>query len=134
MSIAALEYMANLMQSIGVPYQFMRWNSGQPPDSEETESLPDCYFVGEYIETDSTTKEECGYQESTFILRGFTRKTWMLLEEAKEKIEHGVPKTAILDNGSGIAVFYGSTTVVPTGEMELKSIKINLTIQEWKVN
>lgn len=128
MSIATLEYVANLMQSIGVPYQFMRWNSEQ-----ETEPLPECYFVGEYIETDSTTKEECGFQESTFILRGFTRKTWMLLEEAKEKIEQAVPKTAILDNGSGIAVFYGSASVVPTGEAELKSIKINLTIQEWKV-
>ena len=128
MSIAALEYVANLMQNIGVPYQFMRWNS-----ERETEPLPDCYFVGEYIETDSTTKEEDGHQESTFILRGFTRKTWMLLEEAKEKIEQAVPKTAILDNGSGIAVFYGSATVVPTGEAELKSIKINLNIQEWKV-
>lgn len=125
MSIAALKYIASLMQSVGVPYQFMRWNSGQPPD---------CYFVGEYIETDSTTKEEDGHQESTFILRGFTRKTWMLLEEAKEKIEHGVPKTAILEDGSGIAVFYGSASVVPTGEAELKSIKINLNIQEWKVN
>lgn len=134
MSIAALEYVANLMQGIGIPYQFMRWNSGQPPDGEEIQPLPDCYFTGEYIETDSTTKEEDGHQESTFILRGFTRKAWMLLEEAKEKIEQAVPKTAILDNGSGIAVFYGSATVVPTGEAELKSIKINLTIQEWKVN
>ena len=125
MSIAALEYIANLMQSVGVEYQYMRWNDNKP--------LPDCYFVGEYIETESTTKEECGYQESTFILRGFTRKTWMLLEEAKEKIENGVPKTAILDNGSGIAVFYSSATIVPTSDAELKSIKIDLNIQEWKV-
>lgn len=125
MSIAALEYIANLMQSLGVEYQFMRWN--------DDETLPDCYFVGEYIETESTTKEESGYQESTFILRGFTRKTWLLLEEAKEKIENVVPKTAILGNGSGIAVFYSSATVVPTNDAELKSIKIDLDIQEWKV-
>jgi len=124
MSIAALEYLSNLLHSIDIPYQFMRWNSGQPPD---------VYFVGEYIESPSMTKEESGYQESTFILRGFTRKTWMLLEEAKETIEQGITQTAILDNGSGIAVFYESATVVPTNDADLKSIKINLKIQEWKV-
>lgn len=127
MSIATLEYIANLMQSIGVDYQYMRWNV------EDGKPLPDCYFVGEYMEIESTTKEENGYQETTFILRGFTRKSWMLLEEAKEKIEKGVPQTAILGNGSGIAVFYGSATVVPTNDAELKSIKIDFDIQEWKV-
>lgn len=124
MSKAALEYMQKLMKSIGIPYAFMRWNSGQPPD---------CYFVGEYIETPSPTREESGFQESTFILRGFTRGDWMLLEEAKAKIEAHVAKTAILDGGSGIAVFYESGSHVPTGDAELKSIKINLNIQEWRV-
>ena len=125
MSISALAYIKNLMDTIGIPYEFMRWNSGAPPD---------CYFVGEYIESPSLTKEENGFQESTFILRGFTRKDWLLLEQAKAKIEANAAKTAILDNGSGIAVFYESATPVATGDAELKSIKINLKIQEWKVN
>lgn len=125
MSEAALKYVADLMESIGIPYEFMRWNSGQPPD---------CYFVGEYTEIPSVTKEENGYQETTFILRGFTRKSWLLLEQAKAKIEKNASKTAILSNGSGIAVFYESGMTIPTGDMELKSIKINLKIQEWKVN
>lgn len=125
MSIAALEYIKKLMNTIGVPYEFMRWNSGAPPD---------CYFVGEYIETPSTTREENGHQESTFILRGFTRNDWLLLEQAKAKIEANVAKTAILDSGSGIAVFYESASPVPTGDADLKSIKINLNIQEWRVN
>ena len=124
MSVAALTYVSNLIQSLGIPYAFMRWNN-EPPE--------DYYFVGEYIERPSPTKEEDGRQETTFILRGFTRKTWMLLEEAKDQIEKHCTKIAILPDGTGIAIFYDSATVVPTGDAELKSIKINLTIQEWKV-
>lgn len=124
MSISALKYIKELMQSMGIPYEFMRWNSGAPPD---------CYFVGEYIESPPTTLDENGHQETTFILRGFTRKEWLLLEQAKAKIEANAAKTAILDDGSGIAVFYESATSVATADAELKSIKINLTIQEWKV-
>lgn len=124
MSIAALGYIGNLLTSIGINYEFMRWNSGTPPDT---------YFVGEYIESPSLTLEENGHQETTFILRGFTRKEWMLLEQAKAKIEANVAKTAILDDGTGIAVFYESATPTPTGDSDLKSIKINLNIQEWKV-
>lgn len=124
MTIAALRYIGKLMESLGIHYQFMRWNSGIPPDG---------YFVGEYIESPSLTLEESGFQESTFILRGFTRGDWLTLEQNKEKIEQAIPKTAILPNGAGIAVFYDSSTVVPTGDDELKSIKINLKIQEWKV-
>lgn len=125
MSIEALAYMNNMMESLGIPYEFMRWNSGQPPDY---------YFVGEYIEVDSPYRYENGHTESTFILRGFTRGDWLLLEEAKAKIEKSAMKTAILPNGNGIAVFYDYGTPVPTNDAELKSIKINLTIQEWKVN
>lgn len=124
MSIAALSFMENLMQGMGVPYQFMRWEK-QPPD--------DYYTVGEYIESPSLTREESGRQDSTFILRLFTRKSWMKLEQAKAKIESAVPITAILPDGTGIAVFYESGMVVPTGDMQLKSMQINMTIQEWKV-
>ena len=125
MSVAALKYVADQMQSLDIPYQFMQWNE-KPPD--------DYYFVGEYSEVPSMTKEEDGRQDTTIILRGFTRKSWLLLDQAKEKIEKSFPQTAILNNGSGIAVFYDSAMVVPTGDAELKSIKINLTVQEWKVN
>lgn len=125
MSIAAFEYINALMQGMGIPYEFMRWQN-QLPD--------DYFFVGEYIEVPSLTKEENGMQEITFILRGYTRKSWLLLEQARELIEKNCARTAILPNGNGIAVFYDSASVVQTGEAELKSIKINLNIQEWKVN
>lgn len=125
MSEAALKYVEKLMESIGIPYAFLEWQK-KPPD--------DYYFVGDYIEEDSLTKEENGHQRSTFILRGFSRQSRMLLEQAKTKIEKSVPLTAILGDGSGIAVSYGNGNHVPTGDAELKSIKINLMIQEWRVN
>lgn len=125
MSIEALEYIKNLMNQLSIPYALIRWNSGEPPDP---------YFIGEYIENPSPYRVENGHQESTFILRGYTRKEWMGLEEAKEKIERGAMKTAILPSGNGIAIFYDYGTPVPTNNDDEKSIKINLTIQEWKVN
>lgn len=127
MTIEALKYVGELLTNAGINYQFMRWEVGQ------TGIPPDCYFVGEYMESPSLTLEENGFLESTFVLRGFTRGAWLLLEESKAKIEQAVPKTVILPSGAGIAVFYDSAIVVPTGDDELKSIKINLKIQEWKV-
>lgn len=124
MSEAALKFISDLMERLGIPYAFIEWQ----------DELPDYYFVGEYMDNPSPTREESGLQESTFILRGFTRKSWLLLEQAKAKIEKTVARTAILDDGSGIAVFYGTAQPVPTGDHELKSIKINLDIQERKVN
>lgn len=123
MSIESLGYIRKLLEDMSIPYEFMEWTS----DVEYP------YFVGEYQEVESMTKEENGFQETQFILTGFTRGIWYELEEAKEKIEKGIMKTAILENGSGIAIFYDSAFPVRTGEAELKRIQINLTIQEWKV-
>lgn len=125
MSIAAMNYISNLMATLSIPYAFMEWRE-KPPE--------DCYFVGEYTEVAMTLREENGRQDTTFFLRGFTRKDWLFLEQAKEKIERNMAQTAILPDGTGIAVFYDGASVVPTYDAELKSIKINLTIQEWKVN
>lgn len=123
MSVAALKYVSDLMQSMGLPYAFGRWEI-RPPDM---------YFVGEYIEEESPTREEDGASTTAFILRGYTRGSWLLLEQAREKIEKNASQTAILPDGTGIAVFYDYGTIVPTGDADLKSIKINLEIQEWKV-
>ena len=122
---AALAYIDNLLHSIGIEYEFMSWTN---------DVIPEVYFTGEYIESPSPYRYESGRQENTFILRGYTRGDWMGLEQAKAKIEAHACKTAILDDGTGIAVFYDSATPVPTGDATLKSIKINLNIQEWRVN
>lgn len=124
MRIVTMEYVSSLINSLGVPCEFMRWQS----------TVPETYFTWEYMESPSVMTEENGHQETTVILRGYTKGTWLKLEEAKEKIEKACGVTAILKDGTGIAVSYDSAMVVPTGDAQLKSIKINLTIQEWKVN
>ncbi len=124
MSTEGLKFIASLMSIMEIPYEFMKWTSAiQYP-----------YFVGEYQEVDSMTKEEDGYQETSFILTGFTKGSWLELETIKEKIENGITKTAILGNSSGIAVFYDSAFPVPVDDAELKKIQINLTVKEWRVN
>lgn len=124
MRAITLEFVNNRILSLGLPYSFMEW----------AEYPPDDYFVGQYIENPSPTLTENGHQKTTFILRGYTSGSWLNLETYKEKIEKGISTTAILDDGTGVAIFYDSAMVVPTGVAGWKSIKINLNIQEWKVN
>lgn len=123
MSSAALKYISDTLSDLNIDYEFGGWS---------TDPVPDPYFVGEYSEPESLTKEEDGFQEIDFILTG-TGTTWIGLERAKETIENNISKTAILPNGNGIAVFYAGSFIVPTGDAELKRIQINLSIKEWSV-
>lgn len=124
MRSATLKHINDKMDALAIPYSFGEWN----------DDLPNTYFVGSYIENPSMTLEENGHQKTTFILRGWTGGSWENLETYKEKIEKNIMETAILDDGTGVAIFYDSATPVPTYAGGWKSIKINLTIQEWKVN
>lgn len=123
MTIAALKFISDVLDDLNINYQFGEWS---------TNPVPDPYFVGEYSESESLTREEDGLQESTFMLTG-TGTNWLALEQAKASIENNISKTAILSNGNGIAVFYAGTLMIPTGDAELKRIQINLTIKEWSV-
>ncbi len=127
MSKQVLKLVSNAMTSLGIEYDFVTYK-------KDPVNYP--YFVGEYQETESVTED--GLQETTFILTGFTRDSWLTLEEAKEKIESYFNRvsgyTVITDSGSGVAIFYADALIVPTGDAELKSIQINLSVKEWKVN
>lgn len=129
MSIEVLKIIKNTMHSLGLQYDFGEYKG----DAEGQIVYP--YFVGEYMETESTTED--GLQETTFILTGFSRGDWDTLEEAKEKIEKHFSlsgRVGITSSGSAVAIFYAHSLIVPTGDAELKSIQINLSIKEWKVN
>lgn len=93
------------------------------------------YFVGEY--TESSPLNEDGRQEATFMLTGFHRGTWDDLETAKAKIENYFNrvsgKTVMADDGSAVAIFYENALVIPKEDADLKSIQINLSVQEWSV-
>lgn len=127
MSKQVLKLVSDAMTALGIEYGFVEY-------SNDPVVYP--YFVGEYQETEGFTED--GLQECTFILTGFTRDSWLTLEEAKDKIENYFNRvsgyTVITDNGSGVAIFYADALVVPTGDAELKSIQINLSVKEWKVN
>ena len=127
MSKQALKLVSDSMEAMSLEYDF---------ETYKKHPVVYPYFVGQYTEQEPRTED--GLQESTFMLTGFHRGTWLDLEDAKEKIENYFNrvsgKTAITDNGSAVAVFYMGSLVVPTGDAELKSIQINLNIKEWKVN
>lgn len=111
------------MQDMGLNYAFMRWN-GKP-------AYP--YFVGEYTEVESITED--GYQETPFMLNGFSRGSWFELEQQKGLIENYFNKVTgkmVTTDNSVVAVFYANGFPVPTEEAELKRIQINLKVKEWK--
>lgn len=122
-----LNFMNTELDAIGIPYEFLEWT--------QTVSYP--YFVGEYSEFEPTL--ENNEEEKTFILTGFCRGNGsrMKLERMRALIEkHFDPvngRIATLDSGSVVAIFYGNSIYVPTGEDELYKIQVNLSLKLWKV-
>lgn len=124
MTTDMLKLISDGMEAIGVNYAFAEWKG----------EIAYPYFVGEYQETPAMTED--GLQEADFILTGFTRGEWAELEAAKEKIENYFyrdGRTAIASSGNAVAIFYGNSLVIPTGDAELKRIEIHLEVKEWKV-
>lgn len=123
--IETLEFIRAQMETLEIPYEFMAWSS----------EVKYPYFVGEISEIEPITED--GLEEKKFIITGFTRNSWIELMAIQEKIRKAFPpiggKAAVLDNGSGIAVFYDTALPIPTGEADLKKIEIYLTIKLWKV-
>lgn len=127
MSKNLLKVVSDGMTELGLEYEFGEYTK---------EPIVYPYFVGEYTETEPMTED--GLQETTFMLSGFSRGTWLTLENAKAKIENYFNKvygkTVMVDDGSAVTVFYGNSLIVPTGDEELKKIQINLQCKEWKVS
>ena len=123
MTQETLKFISDSLTGAGVNYEFAQW-SGE---------IVYPYFVGEYSESEPTTED--GLLQSTFILNGFSRSTWLALEQAKETIEKLFSNSVqVLPSGNGVCVFYAGSFIVPENDRELKRIQINLTIKEWKVN
>ena len=122
-----LGFINKALEDAGVPYEFLEWTQGV--------TYP--YFVGEYSEFEPDN--EGGEEDKSFILTGFYRgnNARYELEKMRAKIEATFPaiggKVAALDSGSVVAVFYGNSSYIPTGEEELYKIQINLSIKLWKV-
>ena len=129
MTKESLKIISDAMKNLGLNYSFMEYYV------EDGEEVKYPYFVGEYQEI--APLNEDGMNESTFLLTGFSRKSWIALEDAKEQIESYFRrvggKTVIAADGTAVAVFYSNSLVIPTGDAELKKIQINLDVKEWSV-
>ena len=130
MTKEALKIISDDMASLGIEYDIGTYSGN------EKGKVIYPYFVGEYQEIEPYTED--GLQETMFMLNGFSRGSWLALEEAKEKIERHYSKVygnrMITADGSAVVIFYANSLIVPTGDAELKRIQINLRIKEWKVN
>lgn len=127
MSQTACDVVSDILKAIGIEYGFMTYNK---------KPIQYPYFVGEYTEYEPTTED--GMEESEMLLTGFTRGTWLSLEEAKEQIKKQFDpisgRCGITEDGGAIAIFYAGSRPVQTGDAELKRIEITLKIKEWMVN
>lgn len=123
-----LKFIGDVLTDAGIPYDFMEFNA-------DISSLNQ-YWIGEYQENEPLTED--GLQSSTFILTGTAKNSYVVLETTKQTIEQLFPsiegRTAILGNGTGVAVFYANALPIPTGDAMLKRMQINLSVKEWKVN
>lgn len=127
MTESVMKYLNERMSAV-VPYAFGQWE-GKPAGKDS------CYWVlSDYTEEETPTRTENGMQVTNVIFRGFTRGSFHLLEKDKAKIEKDVPSTTILEDGTGVAILYSYGMIVPTGDADLKSMKINMEIQEWRTN
>ena len=130
MTKAGLKIISDAMEALKLNYGFAEYRLG------EDEEAPETYWVGEYQEIEPVY--ENGMQESTFLLTGFSRGSWLALENAKEAIRDYFNKvsgkTVIAEDGTAVAIFYANSFVLPTGDAELKKIQINLDVKEWSVN
>lgn len=122
------KFISDALASVGIPYEFEEFNSS-------IESL-NRYWVGGYSETEQLSED--GLEEATFILTGYAKEDMLILENDKQTIKQLFPiisgNRAILDNGSGVAIFYTNSFPIPTGDDFIKKLQINLTIKEWMVN
>lgn len=122
------KFISDALAAVGIPYEFEEFNSS-------IESL-NRYWVGDYSETEPLSED--GLEETTFILTGYAKEDMLILENDKQTIKQLFPtisgNRAILDNGSGVAIFYENALPVPTGDDFIKKIQINLIIKEWMVN
>lgn len=119
----SLKVIADSMKEMKLNYSFVSYN--------KKISYP--YFVGEYTEIEGFSED--GMEESTMMISGFTRGSWLEIEKAKNTIKDyfGIGKEFINTDGSIAVVMYGDSFPIPQEDLELKRIQINLRIKEWRV-
>lgn len=124
MTIEGLGFVNSLFESLGIPYEFMQWNSP---------NVPNTYWVGEYIENESVNED--GLEQASFILTGITNQKFLELETVKQQLKDRIGNegmTAILESGSAIAVSLADSQPLPSVENGVHRLQITLNVREWR--
>ncbi|MDO5361974.1 MAG: hypothetical protein Q4F03_04910 [Eubacteriales bacterium] len=124
MTTEALGYINTCLEGLNIPYEFGEWTS----------DVPDTFWTGDYTEIEQESED--GYEESTFILTGNTKKSKLELESVKTKLKEyfgNEGRTAILASGAGIAVFYAVSNPIPSVEESVHRLEITLRVKEWRI-
>lgn len=113
-------YLDNLFSTV-INYELGEW----------TRELVFPYWVGEYQET--YYSHELHYHEYAFTLTGTTKGTIKQLEEDKEKILKLFSSySTSIEKGHSIGVFYDTSFLLPSEDLQIRRMQINLTIKEWR--
>lgn len=125
MTTEGLKYMDSLFESLGIPYEFLQWNSP---------NVPNTYWTGEYI--DNEPMNEDGMEQASFILTGVTNRKFIELETVKQTLKKHITNegmTAVLESGSVIAVTFVDSQPLPSVEYGVHRLQITLNIREWRI-
>lgn len=112
------------MQQMGIPYQYGEFR-------DLGDGIPDCYFVGEAIET--PTVDESGIVSGTFVLDGWakTPAAHALLIEHQERIKRDLMRPVHVSNGMGAAILsYSRSLDVPSDVENVTRCEIDITYSE----
>lgn len=111
------------LTKLGIHYEFMRMT---------TEPLKYPYWVGEYTEVE--TFSEDGKEETMIILTGYTRGTFLELEEQKERIKNHFKHGIVADTNTDVVVVlcYSYGFPIPQEDASLKRYQINLISKLWR--
>lgn len=118
--IDVLKFINAKLEAAGINYQFGEW--------EGTIKYP--YFVGEYTSDDYV--DENKKTSGTLLLDGWTRGNVLELLKAEQKIKEVFKSLVAVVGNKAFFIRYGGSSMIPTGDMELKKITITLFIQEWE--
>lgn len=122
MSYRLLKAVADSFKDMNINYAFKVWKG----------KVEYPYWVSDYIETENMNED--GKQETSIILTGYSRGNATQLEMQKDMIQNrfrnGEKSTS--EDGYAVVIFYGSTNSnIPTADIELTRIQINLTCFEY---
>lgn len=118
--VDVLNFIKEKLEAAGINYQFGEW----------TGEIKYPYFVGECTSDDYVYENK--KTSGTLILDGWTRNSRLELLKADEKIKKIFASLVAVVGNKAFFIRYGGSSMIPTGDMELKKITITLFLQEWE--